>query len=104
MNRAGCGEHSPNAINPHIHVPSGKKGLSVSYHQTELKPPEQEDQDDDDDAPCFSFYFMNVFILKQRKSHMSANHAVQKKDTTDVCFTHVRPPGKYIHIIIEIRT
>ena len=92
MNRAGCGEHNPNAINPHIHVPSGKKGLSVSYHQTELKPPEQEDQADDDDAPCVFILFHERFYSQAAQESYECKPRGTKKGH-DGCVFYTCPPA-----------
>ena len=53
MNRAGCGEHIPNAINPHIHVPSGKEWTQGDGGDDA----HDDDEDDDDDGDWRSLLF-----------------------------------------------
>ena len=93
MNRVGCGEHIPNAMNPHIHVPSGKKGPGTRGSSRWWWC-----------TMCFHFISWTFLFSSSARVIWVQSTRYKKKDTTDVCFTHVRPPGKSIHIIIEIRT
>jgi hypothetical protein len=56
MNRAGCGDHIPNAINPYIHVPSGKEWTQGDGGD-DAHDDDDDDEDDDDDGDWRSFFF-----------------------------------------------